>query len=147
MAAQGNPAQRRANEAALGEIVRRELKTALDSTREALLQQDAETRETLLQQGTETREVLLQQEAEHHAAVIAKLNEIQTTLSALANGSIQLGIQGMAFFGGSPLVAAVNPPARHVPVTFPSPFHNQVQLTNILTRSNLRPKPQLQLQH
>lgn len=119
MAAQGNPAQRRASEAALGELLRRELKTALDSAREALLQQGAETRETLLQQGTETREVLLQQEAEHHAAVIARLDGIQTTLSALANGSIQLGIQGMAFFGGSPIAAAVNPPARHVPVTFP----------------------------
>jgi DNA-binding protein H-NS len=120
MSAQGNSAQRRANEAALGEVLRRELKTALDSTREALFQQAAETRETLLQQGAETRETLLQQELEHHAAVIARLDEIQTTLSALANGSIQLGIQGMAFFGGSPIAAAVNSPARHVPVTFPT---------------------------
>ena len=118
MAAQGNTAQRRTNEAALGELLRRELKTALDSTREALLQQGAETCETLLQQGAETRETLLQQEAEHNAAVIARLDGIQTTLSALANGSIQLGIQGMAFFGGNPLVAAVNPPAHHVPVPF-----------------------------
>ena len=121
MSAQGNPAQRRANETALGEVLRRELKTALDSTREALFQQAAETRETLLQQGAETRETLLQQELEHHAAVIARLDEIQTTLSALANGSIQLGIQGMAFFGGSPIAAAVNPPARHVLVIFPTP--------------------------
>jgi hypothetical protein len=121
MAAQGNAAQRRANEAALGELLRRELKTALDSTREILLQQGVETREMLLQQGAETRETMLQQEAEHHAAVIAHLDGIQTTLSALANGSIQLGIQGMAFFGGSPVVAAVNPPARHVPVNLSLP--------------------------
>lgn len=121
MAAQGNAAQRRANEAALGELLRRELKTALDSTRETLLQQGTETRDTLLQQGAETREIMLQKEAEHHAAVLARLDGIQTTLSALANGSIQLGIQGMAFFGGNPIVAAVNPPARHVPVTFPPP--------------------------
>jgi hypothetical protein len=121
MAAQGNGAQRRANEAAFGDLLRRELKTALDSTRETLLQQGAETRETLLQQG-----------AEHHAAVIARLDEIQTTLSALANGSIQLGIQGMAFFGGNPLVAAVNPPASHVPVPFQPPYPNlqSISLTN-----------------
>lgn len=136
MAAQGNPAQRRANEAALGELLRRELKTALDNTREALIQQGAETRETLLQQGVETREVLLQQEAEYHAAVITRLDGIQTTLNALANGSIQLGIQGMAFFGGSP-IAAVNPPVRHVPaVTFPFPMSKALfQLTNIRRRS------------
>jgi hypothetical protein len=125
MASQGNAAQRRANEAALGELLRRELKSALDSTRETLLQQGAETRDSLLHQGAETREILLQKEADHHAAVMARLDEIQTTLSALANGSIQLGIQGMAFFGGNPLVAAMTPQAHHVPVTCPHPHTSE----------------------
>jgi hypothetical protein len=118
MASQGNTAQRRANEAAVAEVLRRELRTALDSVEGKLLQQSTETRDTLLQQEAETREVLLQKEAEHHAAVLAKLDGIQTTLNALANGSIQLGIQGMAFFG-NPIAAAVNPVANHVNVYQP----------------------------
>lgn len=95
MATPGTPQQRRTL-AALDDLLRRELGTALDSTRDALLQQ----------------------EAAHHAALMARLDSIQATLNALATGQIQIGIQGMAFFGGNSITAVANPPAHQVHVSF-----------------------------
>jgi hypothetical protein len=116
MTSQVTPQQRR-NLAELESLLRRELNTALDSTREALLQQEAQHHEELRQQ-----------EAIHHEAVMsqlrelqAQINEVKSTVNGLANGSIQLGIQGMAFFGNPIASIATQPtPVRQTSVSLPN---------------------------